>query len=259
MGPAPTLAQYQAAAQSIYAPQQAADAASLKATNTTTKNTLEAEKGQIGTNYQSAINNLNSSVQDRTGSINQLYTERLGGNFSGLQGNDLGMMYAKANQQQGIIESTRANALNNIAVQEGNADITYNTNLNNLGSMYQSKEAQYANAGYDSAMKSYQAQQLEQERIAQAQANSDRNYALAVNRASSSRAPRQSSADVLAQNMASVGNMLVNKAGKDGHVSQGTWNAAMAKWLEAGGSAKDFTNNYIQFVNQRYGGYHGFD
>lgn len=172
MGPAPQLSTYQAAAQAIYEPLKAADQTALQATNTTTKNTLEAEKPQVQTDYQSAIDTLTNSVQDQTAKIQQLYANNLSGNFSGLEGNDMGELFSRANQQEGIIASTEANKLAAITTEEGNADITYQADLAALTPKYMSEEAQYANSAYGSAVSQYdtdayhqQELGLEQERI----------------------------------------------------------------------------------------------
>lgn len=166
---APTA--YMKAAKAIYEPQKTSEAIALKATKTTTINSLEAEKGQISTDYQDAIDKLTQSVQDQTSQINQLYTERLGGNFSGLQGNDLGNMFARANQQQAVIGMTRANKLAQITTGETNAKITYGAGVAALKPKYQSLETQYAQSSYGSALKAQQTQ-----------ANNDRAYALSVAR-----------------------------------------------------------------------------
>lgn len=165
----PNLSDYQAAATAIYQPQDEAEAAQLTSTRDQTINTLESGKAQIGTDYQSAIDKLTQSVQDQTGQINQLYSQRLGGNFSGLQGNDLGQMFSRANDQQSIIEQTRANKLADITTSEDNAQIQYATDWAGLGSKYQSLEDQYAQSAYGTAVKDYQTQE-----------NSDRTYNLDV-------------------------------------------------------------------------------
>lgn len=155
MGPAPQLSTYQNAAQSIYEPAKQAEATQIRATNATTKNSLEAEKGQVVTDYQSAIDKLTQSVQDESAQIAQTYNERLSGNFSGLQGNDMGKMFARANETQGIIEQTRANKLAQITAGETNADITMNADLAALAPKYQSEEAKYAQGAYATAVKDY--------------------------------------------------------------------------------------------------------
>lgn len=185
----PSLSDYQAAAQAIYQPQLEADITTSKASSASKIANLETSKGQIQTNYTSAIQNLQNSVQDQTGKIGQLYTSRLLGNTSGLQGNDMGEMYARANQTQGTIESSRANALNGISVQQANINNEELAGESALRGKYQGLQADYANSGYSSAVKDYQSKQLEQqkmaqaqENMAQAQANSDRQYGLDVAR-----------------------------------------------------------------------------
>lgn len=160
---------YMQAAQSIYEPQKQAEATALTAVRDTTKNSLEAQKGQVNTSYQQAIDKLTLAVQDQSSQINQLYTQRLSGNFSGLQGNDMGNMFSRANQQQGYIESTRANKINEITTGETNADINYNAGIASLTPKYQSLETQYAQDAYGSAVKAQREQ-----------ANSDRSYNLSV-------------------------------------------------------------------------------
>jgi hypothetical protein len=149
-------ASYQKAAASIYEPQKAAEAASLKTARQTSINTLEASKGQVSTDYQSAIENLNQSLNENISKINQLYTERLGGNFSGLQGNDIGGAISTSQRQQATIESTRANKLAQISTDENNANLTYNTDIANLGSKYKSLESEYAQKAYSDAVKQQQ-------------------------------------------------------------------------------------------------------
>lgn len=161
----PQMSAYQSAASQIYEPQKQAEQIALTATRDTTKNALEAQKGQVATNYQQAIDQLTNSVQDQTGQINQLYSQRLGGNFSGLQGNDMGKMFSRANQQQGYIESTRANKLNEITTGQTNADITYGAGVAALTPKYQSLETQYAQNAYGSAVKDYQDQQYKQAQL----------------------------------------------------------------------------------------------
>jgi hypothetical protein len=155
MPPAPQLSDYQAAAVALYAPQEASEAQDISTTLTEDINTEEAGKAQIGTNYTTAMNNLSLSVQQNTGKIDQLYTERLGGNFSGLEGNDLGTMYASADNQQATIEATRTNALNAITTAETNATLQANQQTEDLGSKYNALETTYAESNYATASKDY--------------------------------------------------------------------------------------------------------
>ena len=150
------LATYQAAANSIYDPQQANESASLAATNNANIATLEGQKGQINTDYGQAVQNLRQTTQQNTGQINQLYTQRLGGNFSGLQGNDLGQMFSRAAQDQTNIETNRANKLNGINTEQTNAKNIYNTTNNSLVGKYSALKNQYANTAYADANKQEQ-------------------------------------------------------------------------------------------------------
>lgn len=164
-----SLADYQTAAEQFYAPQQQAEARSLVANRDETINSQEAQKGQVNTNYEDLINKLTQSVQDETAQIKHTYSDALGGNFSGLIGNDLGMMFTRANQQQGIIGETRANKLNEITANETNANIEYSTNIANLTPKYQTLKNEYASGGYAAAVKAEKDQ-----------ANLDRTYQLSL-------------------------------------------------------------------------------
>lgn len=150
------LATYQAAANSIYDPQQTNESAALAATNNANVATLQGQKGQINQDYGQAIQNLNQTTQQNTGQINQLYTQRLGGNFSGLQGNDLGQMFSRAQQDQTNIETSRANKLNNINTEVSNSNNTYNTANNSLVGKYSALKNEYANKALADSQKQEQ-------------------------------------------------------------------------------------------------------
>lgn len=241
-------AAYQQAAQSIYEPQKQAEQTALQATRDTTKNTLEASKSDVANTYQQAVDKLTQSVQSESADINLLYSQRLGGNFSGLQGNDMGALFSRANQQQGYIESERASKLAQITTGEANADIEYNAGITSLTPKYQSLESEYAAKAYG-----------EDTKAAQDQANKDRDYNLQVAKYRQSGAAKAPTAAQQKQaDMGTVSTTLEGKAGKDGHVSQETWNAALSQWTSAGYSAADFVKNNMQYVNQRYSGYHGY-
>lgn len=160
-----SLATYQSAANSIYDPQLQSDLATAKNTMNSNVATLESGKGQINTDYTTAVQNLQQAVQDQTGQINQLYSERLGGNFSGLQGNDMGQMFARSNQQQANIESTRANKLAAITTAQTNEANTYNTTVGSLNSKYAGLKSQYAQDAYASAAKDEQDQAYKQAQL----------------------------------------------------------------------------------------------
>lgn len=172
------LATYQNQASSIYDPQLQADEAQALQKENTTLAGLDQETKTIEPAYQTAIRNLNDSVRGQTGQINQLYSERLGGQFSGLQGNDMGMMYSKANQQQSDIETQRANKLSDIASRRTLAQTGYQTDVGSLTSKYQGMKNQYAQSAYDSALKEEEQQRqfnanysLEQQKLAASRAS----------------------------------------------------------------------------------------
>lgn len=169
----PSLTDYQAAAKAQYDPQLQADIITGRANSAAQVSNLESTKGQINTNYTSAIQNLQNSVTDQTGQITQLYTSRLLGNFSGLQGNDMGKMFSRANQQQATIESTRANAMNSIATQESNIKNSEIDNESALASKYQGLEAGAASSGYDAALKQYNTSQYQQAELSLRQESID--------------------------------------------------------------------------------------
>lgn len=182
----PSLATYQKAAKDIYEPEKAVEKTALKTINKTTKNTLEAGKGQINTDYQSAVDALTNQMQDETAQISHLYTENLSGNFSGLQGNDMGGMFSRANQQRATIESTRANKLAQITTGEMNADIEMNAGIASLAPKYKSLETDYAQKGYGGAVKDYQDQQYKQEQLQLSRAR----LAISANNAANSAADK---------------------------------------------------------------------
>lgn len=150
------LATYQQAADSIYNPQQQNEAAMLGANKNAQIATLESNKGTINQDYSTAINNLSQSTLQDEGKINQLYNERLQGNISGLQGNDMGMMFARAHQDQTNIETTRANKLNALATDEANVNNKYGTEINGLSGKYNALKMQYAQSAYAEAVKQEQ-------------------------------------------------------------------------------------------------------
>lgn len=164
MGPAPNLADYQSAAQAADAPLEAAEQTTDAATHQANLNTLTEQQSEIGPQYDQALEALQTQLTGETGALNQKYTEALQGNFSGLQGNDLGMLYSKANQDVTSIQTQRANALNEVSTKISNENLTYNANESALTSKYQGEEASDANSAYDTALNQYNTQQAELER-----------------------------------------------------------------------------------------------
>jgi hypothetical protein len=194
------LAQFQATANSIYDPMATADKASLTTNYNSGKAAMELGRGDANVNYDKALRGVNESEKTQTDSLNSLYSSRLGGNFSGLQGNALQGLYGKDNQARADIQTARASKLAQITGQEKASLDKYNTDTKNVDTRYTGEKAKYANEGYNSALKQEEVQRKDAERQqqeAQRQANSDRQFALSESRfsASEARANSKASAD----------------------------------------------------------------
>lgn len=240
---APALATYQAAANAIYAPQQAADDATALSTEQNTIATDEAEKPQIQTDYTSAIDKLTQSVTDQTGKIAQLYATNLGGNFSGLQANSMAQVYSTADQQQSIIEQTQANKLATITTDEGNAANTYQADLSSTASKYQGEEAQYAEDAYNTATNDYNEQQAETER-AEISASSK-----------SSGGSSSSGSTSLTSQKGEIAQGLDSVKGSDGYVSPQDYAKAYQDWIQLGGTVASFNSEFGSLKNPKNGYY----
>lgn len=230
----PSLATYQAVANSIYDPQQTADITTSRAATAASVANDEAEKPQIQTDYQTAVDNLTQQTNKNVGTINQLYTERLGGNFSGLQGNDLGMMFSSANKQQATIESTRANKLAAITTDETNLQNTENANESSIVSKYQGQKNQYAQESYGQAVKDYNDEQLAYAKLAASNAKSGA--------ASSAKAGQSAAASKIAAG-------LNKMSGRDGYVSPYDYSAGLREWEAAGYSASEYNATFAGYKN----------
>jgi len=246
MGPAPTLATYQAAASSIYQPQLQADITTAQNTETNDVANEESLKGQVNTDYQTAIDKLTTSTNNSVAKINQLYTERLGGNFSGLQGNDLGTLFATASTNQTTIEDTRANKLAQIATTETNDQNTYNSTVASLTSKYQGEEADYANTQYGAAVKEYNTEQYQQQELALKQESE----AISAEKAATPSASATAAAQ-LAQLNGTFNSQFTAKGaqGKDGYVSPTTYNNLLAEYQAQGGTATQFKDAFSGYAN----------
>jgi hypothetical protein len=128
----------------------------------------------------------------------------------------------------------------------------------------QQDEAQQTLSAQQKAYSDWQTQQqqlAQQLAIAQMKAQSTIDAANIRNNGGNN--PTQ--AEIKQQDMATIHQALTVGAngkplvGADGHVSQQTWNTALDAWTGAGYNAADFVKNNIQYVNQRYKGYHGFN
>lgn len=180
MPPAPSLATYQSAAEAADQPLEQAEATTDAATHQANLNTLQEQQSEIDPTYDQAVEALNTQITGETGALNQKYTEALQGNFSGLQGNDLGMLYSKANQDLTTIQTQRANALNEVATKISNENLTYTAGESALTSKYQAQEASDANSAYDTALNEYNTQESELERSEISASTSANNAATAA-------------------------------------------------------------------------------
>lgn len=235
----PSLATYQSAVNAIYAPQQAADDTTALSTEQNQIATDEAEKPQIATDYQSAIDKLTQSVTDQTGSIAQLYAKNLGGNFSGLQANSMAQVFSAADEQQSIISQTEANKLAQITTDEGNAANTYQADLSSIASKYQGEEADEANSEYNTALNDYNDQEAETERTEIKAGSSSASTAL----------PTQ------AETSSAIEQGLSKVTGADGYVSPQDYAAALGDWLSAGLPRADFNKQFSAYRNPANGYY----
>lgn len=248
----PSLSTYQAAANQIYDPLLQGELGSASAAHTANINTLESQKGGVSATYNDSIYNLNKSTQSNSAKIQQQYTLALGGNFSGLQGNDMGMMFADAAHEQGSIETARDNALNDIGTKQTNETMTYNADVGAIQGKYASQKTQYAQDQYGAAMNAYQQSILDQQKLALEYANVSASSARSGGGAPSAAASKQQASSTTYQNLYSV-------MGGDNHVGPAHWAQALADWNKEGYSTADFVKQFRQFINPHTGHYAGFN
>lgn len=147
------LAQYQQSAASIYDPQLQAELEQLAQKKRSVLTALGEEEKTIEPEYQRALRGLGEQTRENEGKINQLYSQRLGGQFSGLQGNDMGMMFSKAADRRTDIETARAGKLSGIASRRTLAEQEEATGGNALRSRYTGLKNQYAQQAYERALR----------------------------------------------------------------------------------------------------------
>lgn len=89
---------------------------------------------------------------------------------------------------------------------------------------------------------------------ATAKSENDRNYQLAVRQANAKSAnPAQvSPAQLKLQASQHIASQLASTAGKDSKVSNETWAAALNDFTSAGGTTREFWQNYGQYANPKY-------
>lgn len=154
----------QQAAQGIYDPQLQSELTQRQNAYLSQVGALNEEQGTVEPAYQKALRGLTDQQQQGEGKLNQLYSQRMGGMFSGLQGNDLGMFFSKGNQQRTDIESDRAGKLANIGRRQSESKNTWMSDMGSINSKYQGMKNQYAQDLYQK-----QVQQEEDQRRYQAQ------------------------------------------------------------------------------------------
>jgi len=239
MGPAPDFSTYESQAKATYEPQLVAEKTQAAAGHQANLNTLATEKGSVGTQYDIQEQTLADTIKSEAAQINQTYSTHLLGNFSGLQGNDMGQMFSKGNTQMNNIETERTNAINAINTSVANENLTYTANDEALTSKYRGLEEGAAASGYNSAKKEYNTELYQKAQL-------DLGYAKlaesAANRASSS-------GNQLRVLTSSIGGALQQSAGRDGYVSPQDYAAAKRDWISQGYSSAQFDSAFAGFRN----------
>lgn len=165
MPPAPQLSTYEAQAQAEYAPQEQADQTTQAAAHQANLNTLNTQMSEVNPTYDNEEAQLKSTVQQEAGQIAQQYSEHLLGNFSGLQGNDMGEMFSNANLQEQSIETQRTNAINSINTSITNENLNYSAEQTATTEKYEGEIQSAAYSGYDQAVKDYQTEVYQDEQL----------------------------------------------------------------------------------------------
>ena len=165
MGPAPSLSTYEAQATAEYTPQEQADLTTAGATHAANLNTLNTQMSAINPTYDNEENQLKSTVQQEAGQIAQSYSEHLLGNFSGLQGNDMGEMFSNANLQEQSIETQRTNAINSVNTSITNENLGYSAETQSISDKYTGEIQAAADSSYDAAEKDYSTEVYQQEEL----------------------------------------------------------------------------------------------
>jgi hypothetical protein len=165
MGPAPSLSTYEAQATAEYTPQEQADLTTASATHAANLNTLNTQMSAINPTYDNEEDQLKSTVQQEAGQIAQSYSEHLLGNFSGLQGNDMGEMFSNANLQEQSIETQRTNAINSVNTSITNENLGYSAEQQSISDKYTGEIQAAADSSYNAAEKDYSTEVYQQEEL----------------------------------------------------------------------------------------------
>jgi hypothetical protein len=206
------------------------------------RNTVSGLRTTVA-NTTNALNSVDPSVTGRTSG--SLVTEA---QRSRMVANERQPIAQQLSEQTGALgqnEQDLKDALGLATTDASNKVTDYNTGRAALQDQYDRTYASEQDAAKSKA----------------AQEENDRQYQLALKQASASsaKASTPSPAQVKQTDLGTTSQNLMSKVGKDGHVSQETWNQALSQWLAAGYTSSEFVKNNIQFVNQRFKGYHGFN
>lgn len=193
-------------------------------------------------NTENAIKNVDPNVTARTSGA--LVTEAQRGALVNMEKAPLTQTYNDQNQAYGTEQSNLNDLMTQANTQAGLATTDYQNKRQSLADQLATAQSQAA------------AQEAKAEADRQF-AESQRQFNVSASQKATAAAP--SAAAVKQQDMATTSQNLQSKVGKDGHVSEETWNKALNDWTSAGYSAAEFVKNNIQYINQRYGGYHGFN
>lgn len=149
-------------------------------------------------------------------------------------------------------QSDLSNLLSQASTEEGLKEQGQTDTLTNLQNIYNDLYGQEQNTAQANVTAAQQAEAVREFNAGLAEKTQ-------ADQASNASSSSPSAAQLQQQDAAGAAQYLQSLAGGDGHVSQSTWNNAMAQWTAAGYKATDFVNQYKQYINQKYTGYHGFD
>lgn len=208
------------------------------------QNRVAALKTLTG-NLTSSISAVDPSVTGRTAGT--LTTE---GQRSALVDRERQPLISDLNTNNQNLSSTTGD----LNVAEGNAKDTANAQAKDAEDKYNSLLQTYniANAREEAQRQAAAAEADRQEKIRQfneSQAQSDRQFA-------ASQASKSSAAAAKAPTKTDVASHIVQQMntlrGKDGKVSEETWQNALNDWTAVGGTVRDFWKNYGDYVNNKY-------
>jgi hypothetical protein len=212
-------------------------------------------------NYKTLTGNLTSAIA----AVDPSVTGRTAGNLttegqrSALVNRERAPIIGQLNETDKSLQSANGD----LNVASGNAKDMASAKAKDEEDQYNQLLQTYniANAREESQRQAAAAEAQRQEQIRQfnaSQSQSAQQFA-AQQASKGASATSMSPAAQKQQDMSAVASNLESKKGKDNHVSQETWNRALADWTKAGYSTAEFVKQNIRYVNQRYKGYSGFN